>query len=441
MNKMDMTDVLNAINTGNVDFEEEIIDELEFKSKFGIILGEVKEFESLIPNENIYQKFKNDIDKKYKPEDISNVDDWIENEQPYSEENFAKWLEENLSANNISIDDLEITHKTLPDLYDEFVDFADEIGNNNIHNNNLYSNENFKEWVKDNLASNNLTISELANSIAKEFQIQKFEKFELIPNEDIYQKFKSNIDEIPNADVYLEFEKEINKNLPEDEDEAFDWLIKNRPYSEENFAKWLEENLSANNYISIDDLEITHKTLPDLYDEFVDEVNKNMLNNNIDNNNDLYSDEQFKKWAIQNICPEYLKKEYEKQAKKGSLEEEKTDELANNISIDDLKITYESLPDLYDKFVDEVNLKITYKTLPDLLEDMEESIKWVEKNNPYSNRNFEKWVKDNFASNNLTASELANSVAKELKFKIQETKRKEGISLNTNIQKTTGVKR
>jgi len=70
----------------------------------------------------------------------------------------------------------------------------------------------------------------------------------------------------------------------------------------------------ANN-ISIDDLEITHKSLPNLYDKFVDEVNENMLNNDIDNN-DLYSDENFEKWVIQNISPEDLKKEYEKQQTK-----------------------------------------------------------------------------------------------------------------------------
>jgi len=323
------------IKPEKIDEEFEIDDELEFEMLrlriLGMVLEEVKEAKLLIPNGDIYQKFENDIDEKYKPEDISDTLNWIENEQPYSKKNFAKWLEENLSANNISIDDLEITHKSLPNLYDKFVDFADEIANNNIHNNNLYSDENFKEWVKDNLASNNLTASELANNVAKEFQIQKSEKLELMSNADVYQKFKNNTDE---------------KYKPKEVLDALDWIENEQPYSEENFAKWLEENLSANN-INIDDLEITYKSLPDLYDKFVDEVNENesLLNEN------------------------------------------------NN----------------------------PYK-------------------NPYSNENFEKWIKDNLASNNLTVSELANSVAKE--FKIQETKRKEEISCyDYSVSKTTGVKR
>jgi len=64
------------------------------------------------------------------------------------------------------------------------------------------------------------------------------------------------------------------------------------------------------------------------------------------------------------------------------------------------KINNQTLPDLYDKFMDEIS--------EDEPEDMEESIKWVEENNPYSNEKFEEWVIENILDEEIDAEDVNN---------------------------------
>jgi len=173
----DVTDFYNN-QFNDYQFENE---KFNFKCTFRVpdeIADEVKKARSFNGVWKLYEKYNAEAIVNYTNEQIKKYQKEITQleqiKNAVKEKTIIKNEKTDELANNISIDNLEITHKTLPDLYDEFVDEVNEnMLNNDIDNNDLYSDENFKEWVKDNLASNNLTINELANSIAKEFQRSK----------------------------------------------------------------------------------------------------------------------------------------------------------------------------------------------------------------------------------------------------------------------------
>jgi len=170
-----------------------------------------------------------------------------------------------LTINNIKIDNIEniLTNKIAAFYHRESLkDFIDLVGINYKLKNNI-------DWSSQ---IHNTKINKLHNITYQTFINKFLEKLTLLKDNDKYYLKNENIkltekisikeiiekaefifknllflynkkvDILKSNPIYYKFVDEVNKQQPENPDEALKWMDENEPYSDEKFEKWLEEN-------------------------------------------------------------------------------------------------------------------------------------------------------------------------------------------------------